>query len=162
HGLRTRLPGPRGRSAGRRGRRGGTRPGAGARAGGRDHRRHRRAAAGPPSRRRAGGGRLAGPQHPGRTRGARPRRRPRRLRGGGGGLAAEDARSIPHAISRGAVADYASALFIVCIILIFARIVISFVPRMPSRPWLRAVLDFIPETTDPYLGFFRRFLPPVG
>ena len=33
---------------------------------------------------------------------------------------------------------------------------------MPYQPWLRAVLDFITETTDPYLNFFRRFLPPIG
>ncbi len=69
---------------------------------------------------------------------------------------------IPLAINRGDVADYVGALFTVYIILIFARIVISFVPRMPYRPWLRAVLDFITETTDPYLGFFRRFLPTIG
>lgn len=69
---------------------------------------------------------------------------------------------IPLAINRGDVADYVSALFIVYVILIFARIVISFVPRMPYRPWLRSVLDFVTETTDPYLNFFRRFLPPVG
>jgi YggT family protein len=69
---------------------------------------------------------------------------------------------IPLAITRGDVADYVSALFLVYVILIFARIVISFVPRMPYRPWLRTVLDFITETTDPYLNFFRRFLPPIG
>lgn len=69
---------------------------------------------------------------------------------------------IPLAINRGDVADYVSALFIVYVILIFARIVISFVPRMPYRPWLRAILDFVTETTDPYLNFFRRFLPPIG
>lgn len=69
---------------------------------------------------------------------------------------------IPLALNRGDVADYVSALFIVYVILIFARIVISFVPRMPYRPWLRSVLDFITETTDPYLNFFRRFLPPIG
>jgi YggT family protein len=69
---------------------------------------------------------------------------------------------IPLAINRGDVADYVSALFIVYVILIFARIVISFVPRMPYRPWLRSVLDFVTETTDPYLNFFRRFLPPLG
>ena len=33
---------------------------------------------------------------------------------------------------------------------------------MPYRPWLRSVLDFITETTNPYLNIFRRFLPPVG
>lgn len=69
---------------------------------------------------------------------------------------------IPFAIDRGDLADYVSALFIVYVILIFARIVISFIPRMPYRPWLRSVLDFITETTDPYLNFFRRFLPPIG
>ena len=33
---------------------------------------------------------------------------------------------------------------------------------MPYRPWLRSVLDFITETTNPYLNFFRRFMKPVG
>jgi YggT family protein len=69
---------------------------------------------------------------------------------------------IPLALNRGDVADYVSALFLVYVILIFARIVISFIPRMPYRPWLRSVLDFITETTDPYLNFFRRFLPRIG
>ncbi len=69
---------------------------------------------------------------------------------------------IPLALDRGDVADYVSALFLVYVILIFARIVISFVPRMPYRPWLRSALDFVTETTDPYLNFFRRFLPPIG
>ena len=66
------------------------------------------------------------------------------------------------AITRGDVADYVGALFIVYIILIFCNILISWVPRMPDNPTLRAVLDFITETTDPYLNLFRRFLPPVG
>lgn len=69
---------------------------------------------------------------------------------------------IPLALNRGDIADYVGALFLVYVILIFARIVISFIPRMPYRPWLRAVLDFITETTDPYLNFFRRFLPRFG
>ncbi len=69
---------------------------------------------------------------------------------------------IPLALSRGDVADYVNALFIVYIVLIFARILISYVPRMPYSPILRAVLDFITETTDPYLNLFRRFLPPIG
>ena len=33
---------------------------------------------------------------------------------------------------------------------------------MPYQPWLRAVLDFITDTTNPYLNIFRRFLPPIG
>ena len=47
-------------------------------------------------------------------------------------------------------------------ILIFIRIVASFVPRMPYNPYLRAVLDFATEVTDPYLNFFRRLMPPIG
>lgn len=69
---------------------------------------------------------------------------------------------IPLALTRNDVADYVSALFLVYVILIFIRIVVSFVPRMPYRPWLKATLDFVHEVTDPYLNFFRRFLPPVG
>lgn len=66
------------------------------------------------------------------------------------------------ALSRGDLATYVNALFIVYIALIFANILISYVPRMPYNPYLRAVLDFVTETTNPYLNFFRRFLPPVG
>jgi YggT family protein len=69
---------------------------------------------------------------------------------------------IPLALNRGDFADYVSALFVVYVILIFIRIVASFVPRMPYNPYLRAVLDFAHEVTDPYLNFFRRFLRPIG
>jgi YggT family protein len=69
---------------------------------------------------------------------------------------------IPLAIGRGDLADYVSALFVVYVILIFIRIVVSFVPRMPYNPYLRAVLDFAQEVTDPYLNFFRRLIPPLG
>jgi YggT family protein len=66
------------------------------------------------------------------------------------------------ALTRGDLADYVNALFIVYVILIFVRIVASFVPRMPYNPYLRAVLDFAQEVTDPYLFFFRRLIPPMG
>jgi YggT family protein len=69
---------------------------------------------------------------------------------------------IPLAFDRGNVADYVQALFLVYFILIFANIVLSFVPRMPYRPWLRAVIDFVHETTDPYLNVFRRIMRPIG
>jgi uncharacterized protein YggT (Ycf19 family) len=69
---------------------------------------------------------------------------------------------IPLALSRGDVADYVGALFTVYIILILANILISYVPRMPYRPWLRSVLDFITDSTNPYLNFFRRFVPRIG
>ena len=69
---------------------------------------------------------------------------------------------LPLALTRHDIADYVSAIFIVYIILIFARILISFLPRVPDSRPLRAVLDFVTETTDPYLNFFRRFMPPIG
>lgn len=69
---------------------------------------------------------------------------------------------IPLAITRADAADYVEAVFTVYIILILANILISYVPRMPYRPWLRSVLDFITETTNPYLNLFRRILPPLG
>ncbi len=66
------------------------------------------------------------------------------------------------AITRGDVADYVAALFLVYIILILIRVLMSWIPRMPYNPTLRAVLDFIVETTDPYLNLFRRIIPPIG
>jgi len=70
--------------------------------------------------------------------------------------------TLPLALSKGNVQTYVSALFVVYTILILLNILISFVPRMPYSPWLRAVLDFITETTDPYLNIFRRIMRPIG
>lgn len=69
---------------------------------------------------------------------------------------------IPLALNRGDVADYVQALFIVYFILIFANIVLSFVPRMPFSLWSQAIINFIRETTDPYINVFRRILRPIG
>lgn len=69
---------------------------------------------------------------------------------------------IPLAITRDDVADYVAALFLVYIILILIRVLMSWIPRMPYNPTLRAVLDFITQTTDPYLNLFRRVIPPIG
>jgi len=66
------------------------------------------------------------------------------------------------AFGRSDVADYVSALFVVYIILVLLRVLMSWVPRMPYNPTLRAVLDFVSESTDPYLNLFRRVLPPIG
>jgi YggT family protein len=66
------------------------------------------------------------------------------------------------ALSRQDVADYVGALFLVYIVLILIRVLLSWIPRMPYNPTLRAVLDFITDTTDPYLNIFRRVIPPIG
>lgn len=66
------------------------------------------------------------------------------------------------AVTRSDVAAYVDALFTVYIILIFGRILISWIPRPPTGGIGGAVIDFLRQTTDPYLNLFRRFLPPVG
>jgi YggT family protein len=68
----------------------------------------------------------------------------------------------PLAISRADVADYVGALFLVYTILVLLNVLSSWVPRMPYNRALRATLDFVKETTDPFLNLFRRVLPPIG
>jgi YggT family protein len=65
------------------------------------------------------------------------------------------------AITRGDVADYVNTLTLVYLVLIFIRILMSWIPRMPYNRYLSAVLKFVTDVTDPYLNLFRRILPPV-
>ena len=65
------------------------------------------------------------------------------------------------AIDRGDVAGYVSTLITVYVVLIFIRIVMTWIPRIPYNPVLNAVLTFVRDVTDPYLTLFRRVLPPV-
>ena len=65
------------------------------------------------------------------------------------------------AITRGDVADYVNTLTLVYLVLIFIRILMSWIPRMPYNRYLAAFLKFVSDVTDPYLNLFRRFLPPV-
>ena len=65
------------------------------------------------------------------------------------------------AVSRGDIADYLDTLLLVYLVLIFVRIIMSWVPRVPYNRYLDAVLGFVKDVTDPYLNLFRRFLPPV-
>jgi YggT family protein len=69
---------------------------------------------------------------------------------------------LPQAIDRVDVANYVDALFAVYFILIIARVLMSWVPRIPRSSTLRPVLDFITDTTDPYLNIFRRLLRGLG
>jgi YggT family protein len=66
------------------------------------------------------------------------------------------------ALTRGDVSAYVNALFTVYIILVFVRVLMSWIPRLPENGAVQAVAEFIRQTTDPYLNLFRRFLPPVG
>jgi YggT family protein len=65
------------------------------------------------------------------------------------------------AITRNDVADYVNTLMLVYLVLIFIRILMSWIPRMPYNRYLSAILKFVTDVTDPYLNLFRRILPPV-
>ena len=65
------------------------------------------------------------------------------------------------AITRGDVAHYVSTLTLVYLVLIFIRIIMSWIPRMPYNRYLSAFLKFVTDVTDPYLNLFRRILRPV-
>jgi YggT family protein len=65
------------------------------------------------------------------------------------------------AITRKDVADYVGTLILVYVILIFIRIVMTWIPRIPYNRVLNAVLTFVRDVTDPYLNLFRRILPPL-
>lgn len=66
------------------------------------------------------------------------------------------------AVGRGDVAAYVNAVFTVYIVLIFVRILLSWVPALPTAGPVAGLVAFVSESTDPYLNLFRRFLPPVG
>jgi YggT family protein len=65
------------------------------------------------------------------------------------------------AITRVDVADYVNTLVLVYLVLIFIRILMSWIPRMPYNRILNGVLTFVADVTDPYLNLFRRFIPPL-
>ena len=69
------------------------------------------------------------------------------------------------AIGREEIADYVSALFLVYLVMIFVRILLSWVQMfrpIPYNVYLRGAVGFVEETTDPYLNIFRRVIPPIG
>jgi YggT family protein len=65
------------------------------------------------------------------------------------------------AITRDDVANYVNTLVIVYVILIFIRVIVSFLPRIPYNRVLDIFLTFVRDVVDPYLNLFRRFLPLV-
>lgn len=64
------------------------------------------------------------------------------------------------------VADYVGALFTVYFLIIFAYLLSSMYFALGGRvPYSRAgnaVIDFMRESSEPYLRIFRRFVPMVG
>lgn len=66
------------------------------------------------------------------------------------------------AIDNHDVAEYVNNLFIVFIIIIFVRILISWFPRRPDNPVLNGIVSFTEQIADPYLNIFRSFIKPIG
>jgi YggT family protein len=64
-------------------------------------------------------------------------------------------------MSRDDIADYVNTLALVYLVLIFIRIIMSWIPRIPYNRFLAGFLKFVTDVTDPYLNLFRRVLPPV-
>ena len=69
--------------------------------------------------------------------------------------------SLLEAITRTDVARYVDTLVLVYLVLIFIRIIMSWIPRIPYNRVLAAVLTFVSDVTDPYLNLFRRVIPPL-
>lgn len=65
------------------------------------------------------------------------------------------------AITREDVGSYVYTLVLVYAILIFIRILLTWIPRVPYNRTLQAVIAFVHDVTDPYLNLFRRVIPPI-
>ena len=67
---------------------------------------------------------------------------------------------------RESIADFLTALVYVYLIIIFVYIITSLIfafgGRIPYSSWSSAALGFLRDVTEPYLGLFRRFIPPIG
>ena len=56
------------------------------------------------------------------------------------------------------IIDLVNVVFEVYTVVLFIRIVLSWIRHNPQQP----VIRFIYETTEPFLGLFKRIIPPLG
>jgi uncharacterized protein YggT (Ycf19 family) len=59
------------------------------------------------------------------------------------------------------VQNFLTALVLVYTILIFVYILMSWV-QLPYNVWIGRIRTFLHDTVEPYLGLFRRIIPPIG
>jgi YggT family protein len=59
------------------------------------------------------------------------------------------------------VISFLEALYYVYTILILLYILLSWV-QLPYNVWVGRVRTFLHDTVEPYLGIFRRMIPPIG
>lgn len=74
--------------------------------------------------------------------------------------------TLPLASARTEVASFLDALITVYVVLIILHILVSLVQtagmRIPYNAVTGAIFRFLDEVVEPYLAFFRRFIPPLG
>ncbi|MFZ4754477.1 MAG: YggT family protein [Miltoncostaeaceae bacterium] len=58
--------------------------------------------------------------------------------------------------------QYVNAVFTIFIIIIFIRILLSWVPNPPTGRVMSALWAFFHESTEWYLRSFRRIVPSIG
>ena len=57
--------------------------------------------------------------------------------------------------------NFVYALYLVYTILILVYILMSWV-QLPYNVWVGRIRTFLHDTVEPYLGIFRRMIPPIG
>ncbi len=58
--------------------------------------------------------------------------------------------------------DYVNAVFTVFLVMVFIRILLSWIPSAPTGRVTSAVWKFFHESTEWYLRPFRRVVPTIG
>lgn len=76
------------------------------------------------------------------------------------------AETVALASARTQIADFLSALLMVYTVMVFAYILLSLVQtagvRIPYNRATSAAIGFLNDAVEPFLAFFRRFIPPLG
>lgn len=76
------------------------------------------------------------------------------------------AQTVALASARTQIADFLSALLMVYTVMVFAYILLSLVQtagvRIPYNRATSAAIGFLNDAVEPFLAFFRRFIPPLG
>lgn len=74
--------------------------------------------------------------------------------------------SVALASTRTQIADFLDALLMVYTVMVFAYILLSLVQtagvRIPYNRATSAAIGFLNDAVEPFLAFFRRFIPPLG
>ncbi len=61
-----------------------------------------------------------------------------------------------------ALASYVDNVFVVFVILVLARMLLSWLPHPPYSGIGRTLYDFVHQCTEWYLRPFRKVIPPIG